>query len=64
MGAVLGSKKLKAIIIKGSNIKLEVANPDKFKEANKNARDNVKSSFATQVLASLGTSGALDMHYC
>jgi len=62
MGAVLGSKKLKAIIVKGSNIKLEVADQNKFKEANKVARDNVKSSFATQILASLGTSGALDMY--
>jgi aldehyde:ferredoxin oxidoreductase len=62
MGAILGSKKLKAIIVKGSNIKLEVADETKFKEANKITRDNVKSSFGTQVLGSLGTSGALDMY--
>ncbi len=62
MGAILGSKKLKAIIAKGSNIKLEVADQEKFKEANKNARDGVKASFATQMLASLGTSGGLDMY--
>jgi aldehyde:ferredoxin oxidoreductase len=62
MGAILGSKKLKAIIVKGSNIQLEVANQEKLKEAIKNARDMVKSSFATQMLASLGTSGGLDMY--
>jgi aldehyde:ferredoxin oxidoreductase len=62
MGAIFGSKKLKAIIVKGSNIKLEVANQEKLKEAIKIARDLVKSSFATQMLASLGTSGGLDMY--
>jgi aldehyde:ferredoxin oxidoreductase len=62
MGAVLGSKKLKAIIVKGSNMKLEVANQEKLKEAIKNARDTVKASFATQMLSALGTSGGMDMY--
>ncbi|TFG15188.1 MAG: aldehyde ferredoxin oxidoreductase [Promethearchaeota archaeon] len=62
MGAILGSKKLKGIITKGSKIKLEVADQEKLKEAIKNARDMVKSSFASQMLASLGTSGGLDMY--
>ncbi len=62
MGAILGSKKLKAIIIKGSNINLEVHDQDKLREAIDNARNYVKASFGTQVLGELGTSGALDMY--
>jgi aldehyde:ferredoxin oxidoreductase len=62
MGAIFGSKKLKAIIAKGSKIDLQVANKEKFNIANKNARENVKSSFATQILAQLGTSGGMDMY--
>ena len=62
MGAILGSKKLKAILVKGTKIKLEVSNQEKLRTAIINARDYVKSSFASQILAELGTSGALDMY--
>ena len=62
MGAILGSKKLKAIIVKGSNINLEVYDKDKLRKAIDNARNYVKASFGTQVLGELGTSGALDMY--
>ena len=62
MGAIFGSKKLKAIIVKGSQIKLEVANQDELRDSIIKARDYVKTSFATQVLEALGTSGALDMY--
>jgi len=37
MGAVMGSKNLKAIVVKGSN-KVSVADPDKLKELNKRIR--------------------------
>jgi aldehyde:ferredoxin oxidoreductase len=62
MGAIFGSKKLKAIITKGSNIELNVANKEKLKTAIKSARDYVKSSFATQMLGDYGTAAALDMY--
>ncbi|MFX0024574.1 MAG: aldehyde ferredoxin oxidoreductase family protein [Candidatus Hermodarchaeota archaeon] len=62
MGAIFGSKKLKGIIAKGSNIELDVANKDKLKIAIKNARDYVKESFATQLLGEYGTAAALDMY--
>jgi aldehyde:ferredoxin oxidoreductase len=62
MGAIFGSKKLKAIIAKGSNIELSVANKEKLKIAIKTARDYVKSSFATQMLGEYGTAAALDMY--
>jgi aldehyde:ferredoxin oxidoreductase len=61
MGAIMGSKKLKAIIVKGSNPNVDVANPDKMKEAVRIARDQVKSSFMTTVMNSLGTSSGVDM---
>ncbi len=62
MGAIFGSKKLKGIIVKGSKIKLDVANPEKLKEMINKARDTVKASFATQMLRDLGTSGGVDMY--
>ncbi len=62
MGAVLGSKKLKAIIVKGSHVQLEVHDKEQLRKAITIARDNVKASFGTQVLSALGTSGALDMY--
>ncbi|MFX1393546.1 MAG: aldehyde ferredoxin oxidoreductase family protein, partial [Promethearchaeota archaeon] len=62
MGAILGSKKLKAIIVKGSNIKLDVANPDKLKEAIAKTRDNVKSSMMTKILSKFGTSGGVNLY--
>lgn len=62
MGAILGSKKLKAIIAKGTDIKIDVADSEKLKQAIKDARDTVKASFASQMLGALGTSGGLDMY--
>jgi len=60
MGAVMGSKKLKAIAIRGSKRKYEATDPEGFKEATKRALENVKSSFASQMFGMLGTAGGLD----
>ena len=62
MGAVMGSKKLKAITVRGAKRKYETAEPDEFKVAVKAATDNLMSSFATQMMGSLGTSGVVDMY--
>ncbi|MFX1567149.1 MAG: aldehyde ferredoxin oxidoreductase family protein [Promethearchaeota archaeon] len=62
LGAIFGSKKLKAIIVKGSNLSLNVANKEKLDVAIKNARDYVKSSVASQMLGMYGTAAALDMY--
>ena len=62
MGTIFGSKKLKAIIVKGTKIKLDVSNQDELRKAIIKARDHVKSSFASQILTELGTSGAMDMY--
>jgi aldehyde:ferredoxin oxidoreductase len=62
MGAIMGSKKMKGIIVRGTNLKLNVHDPIKLRETINKAREFVKSSFGTQVLSALGTSGALDMY--
>ena len=62
MGAIFGSKKLKAIIVKGTKIKLDVTNQEELRKAIIKARDYVKSSFASQMIEELGTSGAMDMY--
>ncbi|MHA1933041.1 MAG: aldehyde ferredoxin oxidoreductase family protein [Promethearchaeota archaeon] len=60
MGAILGSKKLKGIIVKGNNVKLEVFNKEKLKVAINNVRDNVKSAISTKALRLFGTASGLD----
>lgn len=60
MGAVMGSKKLKAIVVRGKKRKYDAADPEGFKEAVKIATENVQSSFATQMFGILGTAGGLD----
>ncbi len=55
VGAVLGSKNLKAIVVKGSS-KPTIANPDKLKEVTKAARQNIKDNGVTgQGLPTYGT---------
>jgi aldehyde:ferredoxin oxidoreductase len=60
MGAIFGSKKLKGIIVKGNNVKLEVFNQEKLKIAIKNASENVKAAISTKALRLFGTASGLD----
>ncbi|MHA2035390.1 MAG: aldehyde ferredoxin oxidoreductase family protein [Promethearchaeota archaeon] len=60
MGAIFGAKKLKGIIVKGSNINLDVFNKERLKESIKDARDNVKSAISTKALRLFGTASGLD----
>ncbi len=62
MGAIFGSKKLKAIIVKGTKVNLDVSNQNELRKTIIKARNHVKSSFASQILTELGTSGAMDMY--
>lgn len=62
MGAVMGSKKLKAIAIKSKKKPYDSAKPEEFKEAVKKATENVMASFATQMFGILGTSGGVDKY--
>ncbi|MBY8987127.1 MAG: aldehyde ferredoxin oxidoreductase family protein [Candidatus Lokiarchaeota archaeon] len=62
MGAVMGSKKLKAITVRGTKRKYNAFEPEEFKEAVKKTINNINSSFATQMFGDLGTSGVVDMY--
>lgn len=60
MGAVMGSKKLKAITTKGVKRKFEAADSEKLKNAVQIAKENIMGSFGTQMFSILGTSGGVD----
>ncbi|TFG00281.1 MAG: aldehyde ferredoxin oxidoreductase, partial [Promethearchaeota archaeon] len=55
MGAVMGSKKLKAIAVRGPKRSYEASNPEKLDEAVKEMVEAVNSSFTTQMFGMLGT---------
>ncbi|MHA2050084.1 MAG: aldehyde ferredoxin oxidoreductase family protein [Promethearchaeota archaeon] len=60
MGAVMGSKKLKAIAIRGNKKTYSAANPEKLKETIKKTINQIKDSFIPQTMGLLGTSGFVD----
>jgi aldehyde:ferredoxin oxidoreductase len=60
-GAVMGSKKLKAIVISGSG-KVTPANPQAFENVRKNALVKVKESPITQALTGAGTAMGVDVN--
>ncbi|MFX1495696.1 MAG: aldehyde ferredoxin oxidoreductase family protein, partial [Promethearchaeota archaeon] len=62
MGAIFGSKKLKAIIVRGNNLQLDVHNKDKLKKAIKDARDNVKNNYGSLAITNFGTSGTVNLY--
>ena len=59
MGCVMGSKKLKAIAVRGK-AKIQMAEPEKFREFARGAMDEVKSGFVTTIMHDTGTSGWVD----
>ena len=62
MGAVMGSKKLKAIAIRGTKRKYIAFEPEEFREAVKVTNEAINSAFATQMFGDLGTSSGVDMY--
>ncbi|HVI41714.1 MAG TPA: aldehyde ferredoxin oxidoreductase C-terminal domain-containing protein [Anaerovoracaceae bacterium] len=54
IGAVMGSKKLKAIAVRGTGT-IEVANPEKIVEINKDIADKIKNEPVAQALSAYGT---------
>jgi len=62
MGAVMGSKKLKAITVRGKKKQFEPADPDALKAAVDKANHQVEIAGLTSVVGSLGTAGGLDMY--
>ena len=60
MGAVMGSKKLKAIVAIG-NGRVDAANADVFNEKRKSYTENAKGHFIVDIVKAGGTNGALDI---
>ncbi|MHA2125033.1 MAG: aldehyde ferredoxin oxidoreductase family protein [Promethearchaeota archaeon] len=60
MGAVMGSKKLKAIAIRGDKMTYAAANPEKLKKTIKKATEHIMDSFIPQTMGLIGTSGFVD----
>ncbi len=59
MGAVMGSKNLKAIVVKGSNYKPKIANPEGFQRVTKKAIKYILESISTKALRGFGTSAGI-----
>ncbi|NHJ20026.1 MAG: aldehyde ferredoxin oxidoreductase [Candidatus Lokiarchaeota archaeon] len=62
MGAVMGSKKLKAITVRGKKRSYNAFDPEGYKEAVKTTTDHIKSAFMTEMFGDLGTSSGVDMY--
>jgi len=59
MGAVMGSKRLKAIAIRGRGT-IPLSDKERFKQAARRALIRTQQEFAVQVLKETGTSGGMD----
>lgn len=60
MGAVMGSKNLKAIAVKAGNTKITMHDPTAFQTALRPAMEMLPDDMNTQMLQSVGTGGAID----
>ncbi|NHJ33247.1 MAG: aldehyde ferredoxin oxidoreductase family protein [Asgard group archaeon] len=64
MGAVMGSKNLKAIAVHGTNREFDL--PEEFMLLSKDAYNSVKEDYTVEIFSEFGTSGYLDValeHY-
>ncbi len=59
MGAIMGSKNLKAIAIKGSNLEFDL--PKEYRTISKEAFQVVKDDYSVDVFSEFGTSGYVDV---
>ncbi|MFX1446097.1 MAG: aldehyde ferredoxin oxidoreductase family protein, partial [Promethearchaeota archaeon] len=59
MGAVMGSKNLKGIVIRGNSFRPKVANSENFKEIAKKTSKFIQTTLATKSLREYGTSAAI-----
>ncbi len=60
LGAVMGSKKLKAVVVRGT-AKADVAMPEDYNKARRAALDVIKDSALAQSMHAMGTDGALPL---
>ncbi|NVM19283.1 MAG: aldehyde ferredoxin oxidoreductase family protein [Candidatus Lokiarchaeota archaeon] len=61
MGAVMGSKKLKAITVRGKKRQFEVADSENFKHSVQKALDDVNKAFTSKMYGDIGTSAGIDL---
>ena len=61
MGAVMGSKKLKAITVRGKKKQFEVADPDKFKNIVQKALNDINQAFTSKMYSEIGTTAGVDL---
>ncbi|NVM38304.1 MAG: aldehyde ferredoxin oxidoreductase family protein, partial [Candidatus Lokiarchaeota archaeon] len=61
MGAVMGSKKLKAITVRGKKREFEAADPENFKQSVQKALNDVNQSFTSKMYGDIGTSAGIDL---
>jgi aldehyde:ferredoxin oxidoreductase len=61
LGAVMGSKRLKAIVVQSTKKEIPVADPEKLKEQSKEIAKVVMENFSSQMFQALGTAGYVDM---
>ena len=59
LGCVMGSKKIKAIALRGT-MKLPMADPEKFRGIARQAMTEVKEGFLTEIMHDFGTAGWID----
>jgi lipoic acid synthetase len=62
MGAVMGSKNLKALVVNSEAKELSLADPDRIKTLVKELTPRIKNHLISQVLHDFGTSGNLEGH--
>ncbi|MCK4370165.1 MAG: aldehyde ferredoxin oxidoreductase family protein [Candidatus Lokiarchaeota archaeon] len=61
MGAVMGSKKLKAITVRGKKRQYEAADLENFKQSVQKALTEVNQSFTSKMYGDIGTSAGIDL---
>jgi aldehyde:ferredoxin oxidoreductase len=59
MGAVMGSKRLKAIALRGKR-PIPIAEKERFKQAARRSLIRIQGDFSVQVIKATGTSGGMD----
>ncbi len=61
MGAVMGSKKLKAITVRSKKRQFEAADSENFKQSVQKAMTNINQSFTSKMYGDIGTSAGIDL---
>ncbi|MFX1417745.1 MAG: aldehyde ferredoxin oxidoreductase family protein [Promethearchaeota archaeon] len=61
MGAIMGSKKLKAITVRGKKRQFNAADPDNFKNVIKKALDDINQAFTSRMYGDIGTTAGVDL---